>query len=49
MAAGEVTAMARELRRIGVSGSPELLRLAEEVHATGEARVLQALAPAHRA
>ena len=33
--------MARELRPIDISNSPELLRLAEEVAATQEPRVLQ--------
>ncbi len=33
--------MARELKSIDVSGQPELRRLAEEVYATQEPRVLQ--------
>lgn len=32
--------MARELQRIDVSSTPELLRIAEEVHNTGKPRVL---------
>lgn len=32
--------MSRELKPIDVSEAPELLRIAEEVHATGESRLL---------
>ena len=34
--------MARELRPIDISNTPELLRLAEEVRSTGEPRLLRA-------
>jgi hypothetical protein len=33
--------MAKELRPIDISGSPELLRLAQEVEASGEPRLLR--------